>query len=290
MDGHHLSLLKKSDLFESFSDEELAELAGQIAKVRCQTGEVLFREGEAGQDMFVLLEGSLRISKEKRIITTLVPVDYIGEMAIIDNQPRSATVEALAPSLLLRISLADFEKHLAGRPLALVSVMKSLTRRIRRDTETIAAEFEKTNILVHDMRNMLSTFLLLNAMERKGGDEDIRSWCRFMQEARRNLMALMDEALAHAKRLHYTPAVAPACLCSLIAEMAEADFAVHPDLRDRKVVLRVKEKPPLFPFSKLGIRRVVWNLVLNAAQASAPGQAIEIETDCDGSRALVRVR
>ncbi|MEJ2033445.1 MAG: sensor histidine kinase [Deltaproteobacteria bacterium] len=268
MDEYHLSHLKRIDLFESFSDEELADLAGEISEVRCDAGEILFKEGDMGRDMFVLLKGSLRIWKDHRFITNLSPVEYIGEMSIIDNEPRSATVEALIPSRLLKISTANFQKYLASRPLALVSVMKRLTKRIRRDTELIAAEFEKTNIMIHDMRNMLSTFLLINA----------------------NLTTMMEEALAHAKRLHYAPAMAPACLCTLIAKMADADFVVHPDLRDRKIALRVKQRPPLFPFSKLDIRRVIWNLVLNAAQASEPRNAIEIETDCDHRQALVRVK
>lgn len=290
MDGDHLSHLKSIDLFESFPAEEFSDLAGEIREVRCNAGEILFKEGEAGQDMFVLLEGSLRICKDHRFITTLSPVDYIGEMAIIDNKPRSATVEALTPSLLLKISTVDFQKYLAGRPLALVSVMKRLTWRIRRDTELIAAEFEKTNIMIHDMRNMLSTFLLLNAMERKVETDEMRTWCGLMMKARQNLMTLMEEALAHAKRLHYEPAMAPACLSTLIAEMAEADFVVHPELLDRKIELHVKNSPPLFPFSQLDIRRVIWNLVLNAAQASAPGSPIEVETDFDGRQALVQVK
>jgi CRP/FNR family cyclic AMP-dependent transcriptional regulator len=290
MDEYHLSHLKRIDLFESFSDEELADLAGEISEVRCDAGEILFKEGDMGRDMFVLLKGSLRIWKDHRFITNLSPVEYIGEMSIIDNEPRSATVEALIPSRLLKISTANFQKYLASRPLALVSVMKRLTKRIRRDTELIAAEFEKTNIMIHDMRNMLSTFLLINAMEKKIEDAELRTWCEFLREARQNLTTMMEEALAHAKRLHYAPAMAPACLCTLIAKMADADFVVHPDLRDRKIALRVKQRPPLFPFSKLDIRRVIWNLVLNAAQASEPRNAIEIETDCDHRQALVRVK
>jgi signal transduction histidine kinase len=289
MSTDHLQFLRNIDLFESFSEEELKSFTYQIKEVRHRTGETLFTEGEPGCDMFVLLEGTLKIYKENRFIANLYPVDYIGEMSIIENKPRSATVQVTAPSLLLKISSADFQTFLAAQPQSLVSMMRRLSQRIRKDTELIAAEFEKTNILIHDMRNILSTFLFLNAMEKRAADEEQRRWCGFMQKARRNLTAMTDEALARSKRLHYTAAVEPMCLASLLAEMMEVEFSVHPELSDRTIELRAGKNPPPFPCSRLGIRRVIFNLVLNAAQASEPGGSLEIEIDLEGNQAVLRV-
>jgi signal transduction histidine kinase len=286
----HLQYIRNIDLFESFSEEELRSFACQIKEVRYRAGDTLFTEGEPGCDMFILLEGRLKVWKENRLIATLSPVDYIGEMAIIEKKSRSATVQVSAPSLLLKISSEDFQKYLAEQPQSLVSMMKHLSQRIRRDTELIAAEFEKTNIMIHDMRNMLSTFLYLNILEGKSADEETRRWCGFMQKARNNLLSLVEEALAHARQLHYKSTFEPACLGSLLAEMAEVEFSVHPDLSSRTIVISVNKTPPPFLFSKLGIRRAVFNLVLNAAQASAPDSGLEIELDHEEGQAVVRIR
>lgn len=290
MTTNYLKSLQGVDLFESFSEEELKSLAPGIQEVQCQSGETLFSEGEPGQEIFILLEGSLKIWKEGRFITSLQPVDYIGEMAILEDKPRSATVKATEPSRLLKISGKDFQKYLGRQPRSLVSLMKNLSRRIRQDTMLIAAEFEKTNIMVHDMRNILSTFLLLNSVDKEVASEAGHRSIQIMQEARKNLASLMDEALAHSKRLHYAPPQEKSCLCRLLSEMLEFDFAIQPDLQDKQVDLSVLHKPPVLSFTKLDIRRVITNLVLNAAQASAPRATIEIEVDSTDQDAIVHVR
>jgi two-component system, sporulation sensor kinase D len=286
----HLQYLKNIDLFESFSEEELGRIALEVREVRHQAGDTLFAEGETGKEMFILLEGLLKVWKENRLIATLLPIDYIGEMAIIENKPRSATVQVSAPSLLLKISSEDFQKYLVEQPQSLVSMMRNLSQRIRRDTEMIAAEFEKANIMIHDMRNMLSTFLYLNALEKKNVDEETTKWCGFMQQARKNLVSMVEEAMAHAKRLHYNNTFEKGCLESLLAELTEMEFSVHPDLAGRNITIRVNRTPPAFLFSKLGIRRAVFNLVLNAAQASPSGSCLEIELDHEEGQAIVRVK
>ena len=160
--ANRLQYLKKIDLFQSFSDSELHRFVDEISELDLASHELLFREGTPGQEMYILLSGSLKIFKESRTIAIIKPVDYVGEMAILDDKPRSASVVALEPCRLLRITLAQFRNYLAKQPQALVAVMRSLTSRIRRDTEIGAREFEKTNILIHDMRNQLTAFLLLD--------------------------------------------------------------------------------------------------------------------------------
>ena len=135
-----IKCLRETDLFEPFSEDELLDFAKNVTEVHLAPGEVLFYEGASADDMYVIIEGSIRIYKESRSITTIKAVDYIGEMAIIETKPRSATVEAIESSLLLQITLEQFQKYFSKQPVSLVSMMRTLSQRIRKDTELIAEE------------------------------------------------------------------------------------------------------------------------------------------------------
>jgi len=228
-------------------------------------------------DMYILSEGTLRIFKNTRTITTIRAVDYIGEMAIIEAKPRSASVEALSPCSLLMITAEQFNDYFSKQPKSLVALMKTLSQRIRLDTEVIADEFEKANILVHDMRNLLCSFLYLDLLKDDIEDERDRNCVMHMINASKNLGVMMEEALANAKRLHRPYTMAIHSLGELLLDVAESEFVLHPDTRDKHLVITNEDRLPPFLFNRLDIRRVVCNLVLNAAQASRPGDIIEVK-------------
>lgn len=282
--------LKSIDLFASFSDAELKSFAENISEEKLEQGDILFQEGAPGEDMFILLEGTLKVFKESRVITIIKPVDYIGEMAIIETKPRSATVQALEPSLLLQVTSDQFQEYLGHQPKSLVSMMRTLSQRIRRDTELIADEFEKANIMIHDMKNLLSVFLFLDPLKRELPNGSSHQYVEHMQTARKNLGQLMEEALANAKRLHMPPTMLSDSLNGLINDTVNSELLIQPDLKDKKIDIVVKEALPNFPFCQLYIRRVLSNLVLNAAQASKPGDTIIIELDRKDNFAEVNVK
>jgi signal transduction histidine kinase len=281
--------LKKTDLFEQFTEDELLGFAENVTEEHLAPGEVLFYEGAPAYDMYIILEGSLRVFKESRSITTIKAVDYIGEMAIIETKPRSATVEAIEPSLLLRITQEQFQKYFSRQPVSLVSMMRTLSQRIRRDTELIAEEFEKANMMIHDMKNLLTIFLFLEPMKKMLSDERMQGYIKYMQTGREDLMAMMKEALANAKSLYRPMPLVKDSLTDLVHEMAKSEFQAHPELSDREIIIKVDDHLPEFPFCRLEMKRVFTNLVLNAVQASEPGTPITIELSKTGDDALVQV-
>ena len=286
--GEYIELLKTIDLFESFSDEDLRGFAETISEMTCVSGETLCREGGDADNLFILLEGRLQVFKEKRKITQVEPVNYVGEMALIEEKRRSATVVAIEPCRLLRISAERFYNYFSNQPKLLVSMLKTLSGRIRRDTELMAAEFEKTNILIHDMKNCLSIFLFLDLLKFDSGSREAR-YVKFMTEARRNLGTMMREALANAKRNSFQPVFRSHSLSRLIKEVIETTCRLHPDCKRMKVEF-VDDELPDFLFSKGEIRRVLVNLLLNAAQASGKKGHVEIVLRREGDRARVDVK
>ncbi|MFL5024807.1 MAG: cyclic nucleotide-binding domain-containing protein, partial [Microvirga sp.] len=90
------------------------ELQSKLQRIVLPGGEVLFREGDPADVLYMLVSGALGVSVqgdhgEQRRIARIAPSETIGEMALISNAPRSATVTALRDSVLLTLARADFE-------------------------------------------------------------------------------------------------------------------------------------------------------------------------------------
>jgi CRP-like cAMP-binding protein len=109
-----------------------AELfAHQTDTVNLVPGEVLFREGDSGDAMFVLLEGAMEIHVADKVVETSVRGAILGEMALIDQSPRGATVVAKEPSKLVRIDERRFHFLIQQNPFFATHVMKVLAGRLR---------------------------------------------------------------------------------------------------------------------------------------------------------------
>ena len=115
---------------ELFSHEtNLVELA---------PGEVLFREGDPGEEMFVLLEGSLDVLVGNTTVGGSIRGDMLGEMALIDQSPRSATVVAREPARLARLDSQRFQRLIQQHPFFALHLMKVLADRIRHKDHLLA--------------------------------------------------------------------------------------------------------------------------------------------------------
>ena len=288
--AERLGFFQKIDLFSSFAAEDLAQFAAKVAEVKLAAGEILFRQGEPGRDMYIVVTGRLKVFRESRIITIIEPMDYVGEMAIIDQKPRSASIEALESSLLLRVTMDLFQEFFSRQPPSLVAMMTTLSQRIRRDTEDIAAECEKANMMIHDMKNLVSPFYLLEVLVKKMPELANHRYVEYMVNARDNLLLMMDEALANARSLEWTTRRMVNSLPALVQGVVASEFAAHPDLAGKELRVKVLEDFPEFSFSSLDIRRVLNNLIVNAAQASGPGATIEVEVGREDGQAVVRVK
>ena len=89
-----LELLRKIDLFEEMSDKDLQRLAKSFRESKFGAGEVIAKEGRSGVGFFVIGEGNVRYSIGGDDVGTGGPGDYFGEVALIDDGPRTATVTA----------------------------------------------------------------------------------------------------------------------------------------------------------------------------------------------------
>jgi CRP-like cAMP-binding protein len=128
---HRIEGLSKVELFEGLSKSNLAQI-NKIAWVRfAQAGEVLVREGEPGDEMLVVLDGTASVSHDGKEFATCAAGSCIGEMALLDDEPRSATVTATEEMRVVVIPRAEFRKLLPKLPALAETLLATLSRRLR---------------------------------------------------------------------------------------------------------------------------------------------------------------
>ena len=152
--------LRSIGLFGAMSDEVLTHLTSSLSVLTPSAGDVVFREGDDASDMYVVISGEVEILKRSKRgvdarVAVLGPGDWFGEMSIVDVQPRSATVRALAPGRLLRITAADLDalyRHdVKSYALIVLNMARELSRRLR------VADGILADLIANVMDNYLST-------------------------------------------------------------------------------------------------------------------------------------
>lgn len=138
--GDQLSTLDKAQLLRSvpllsdISENYLRASARHSRDLRLDSGAVLVREGDAGNELLLLLEGIATVEHQGKALNTLKAGDHVGELSLLDGQPRSADVIASSPVRVLTIDHAAFDQVVANEPSLAPKIIASLCRMIRGKT------------------------------------------------------------------------------------------------------------------------------------------------------------
>lgn len=122
--------LRHVDLFSETPDRVLAGVASVLDEVEFRRDDVLMHEGAVEDWLFVIVDGEVEVSRSDRLVK-LGAGSVIGELAVLDAQPRSATVTALTPVLAFRLSSQAFDEAVRTRPEVALGVIAELARRLR---------------------------------------------------------------------------------------------------------------------------------------------------------------
>jgi CRP-like cAMP-binding protein len=131
--------LKSFPFFESLTSEELLVTVGHINFMEVEANEIIFREGEHADCVYFVIEGELDVIKESTggkpgsttdqvLIATLSKGRSIGEMAVIDKTPRSATVKVRTKATLASLTLEGFDLLLLNHPKVGIKILKGIAR------------------------------------------------------------------------------------------------------------------------------------------------------------------
>ena len=137
-----IALLKKIPIFSSLSESDLKKLALVATRRYVKAGGVVFYEEDAAEHLFVIEQGEIKITMlgegDREVILSLFGTgECFGELALLDEAPRSATVVAMSDTTLLAISRADFHQYLLQNPQVALHLLKLLAGRLRKSTHRI---------------------------------------------------------------------------------------------------------------------------------------------------------
>jgi CRP/FNR family cyclic AMP-dependent transcriptional regulator len=139
---HPEILLKQVPLFRALPPEEGLRMAALLKKHILRKGDVLFRKGDEGTALYIIIAGKVKIARQSRdgnemILAVLGKGDFCGEMALLDGFPRSADAVAIDETFLYGLNRKDFLAYVMNNETAVRAVLAALSRRLRKADDII---------------------------------------------------------------------------------------------------------------------------------------------------------
>lgn len=143
----YVDILRQLPIFDSMSEDTIAYLGSKLSIQRLGEDEALFHKGDPGDALYIVDGGWLKITTqdaagEELMLNKCGPGEVIGEMSIIDQEPRSASVIATSPARLLKLTREDFMDVISAQPAIAVEMMRNISGRLRFATTYIEEAIE----------------------------------------------------------------------------------------------------------------------------------------------------
>ena len=137
------SIIARIPLFEGLSPEEQDELRAMMTQTTLRRGETLFNEGDAGDRLYILLSGKVKLGHtsadgRENLLAVLGPGEVVGELTLFDPGPRSTTATAVSPASLLFLEHEDLMHVLDTNPTLAKHMLRALAQRLRRTNESLS--------------------------------------------------------------------------------------------------------------------------------------------------------
>jgi len=294
--------LQSNRLFAGIPPDLLREIVATVEIRRFEKDEVIFQEGDRGDCLYLVCEGSICISKSgrggKQETLGFVKTDsFFGEMALIDGQPRSAQATAVEQTLLGRVDCATFERIMAIAPRDLhMNFLRSVVERLRgldahfitelMRSERLSLVGTMANSIIHDLKNPICVIRsCADLMEKKVADPVVKDFTAGINRAVENMLDMIQEMLDFARgqsslRIERRPAHA------VIHELDAQMTRLIPD-----EVLLMRELDAAYDINvDVGrFARMLLNLVKNSIEAMAAGGILRIAVRKQADKVIFRV-
>jgi CRP/FNR family cyclic AMP-dependent transcriptional regulator len=137
-----MNVLKKIPLFASLSEADQQNLTSLLRRKQLGRGELLFQQGDEGTALYIIVQGRIKISLSRRMDNVTLAIlgqgEFLGEMALLDDLPRSADAIALEDSQLYVLNRKDFLSFLINNGHTVYAILNSLSRRLRKTDDQVA--------------------------------------------------------------------------------------------------------------------------------------------------------
>jgi MFS family permease/antitoxin (DNA-binding transcriptional repressor) of toxin-antitoxin stability system len=135
-----LSILRSVDLFAPLANPMIEAVASRLRHVEVPPGAVIMRKGEPGNRFYVIADGEVEVTRDGRPVARLGPGAYFGEIALLRDVPRTATVTATTPTTLLVLERADFLEAVTGHPVAREAADVTIRERLPKGVDMSSEE------------------------------------------------------------------------------------------------------------------------------------------------------
>jgi len=295
--------IQANQLFQGLSEEVVTKAAQHLRTVLYPAGELIFEQGEAGDCLFLVLAGTVRISikgREGRQETLIVigEGDFFGEMALIDRSPRSATATAVEPCMLAALDIAGLNALMSVAPADLsMNFIHAIISRLRRSNahfieemlrgERLSMVGRMSGSIVHDFKNPMATISVACQMiERKVKDPQVTKCVDIIERSVSQMVGMTQELLEFSRGETQLQAE-DVSVMSIINDLEEQNFSRLPAKK-----IKVERSITYVGYMHVDagrFLRVLQNLVKNSMEAMPNGGTLKFGLRREGETLIWEV-
>ena len=295
--------LANNRIFEGIETDLLGQIAPSVHVVQLAEGEVIFREGDPGDLLYLVGEGSVRISKsgrggEQETLGVIQPGNFFGEMALLDGQPRSAMATAVGNTLLGTVDEPTFQHILELAPSRLhMNFLRFVTERLRSVNSHFISEVMRSerlslvgsmaNSIIHDLKNPICIIRSgCDLIGERSNDPGQLQLLRMMDNAVDGMLAMTQELLDYA-RGHSELKCETVTIWHLLDELNTRSLCLLPG-KNVQFAKDIRYDGEIrVDFARFV--RVLCNLIKNACEAMPQGGILTIATDLIDHEVVIRI-
>ena len=290
-------------LFEGIRPALLHKIAPELSIVRLRPGEVIFKEGDQGDSLFLVGEGSVKISKrgrggEQETLGFIQPGNFFGEMALLDGEPRSAMATATESTVLGAVNDQAFQHILELAPSRLhMNFLRSVSERLRSVNSRFITEVMRTerlslvgsmaNSIIHDLKNPICIMrCCADLIANESTDPRLHELTAMQNKAIEGMLAMTQELLDYA-RGSTSIKKESISVWRLMDELHQQALQLLPG-QNVQFVRRLRYEGQI-EVDLARFTRVLCNLIKNAREAMKGGGILTLSTDLVQEQVVIRL-
>jgi signal transduction histidine kinase len=290
--------LESSKLFSGLPPAELQMLLQAVRVLTFPAGTIVFKEGDEGNGLYLVKTGLVQVSAlvnqgDRRILSRLGPGEFFGEMAVVDNEPRSATVTADVETVVYFIPRADMLRILESSPTLAINLVREFSMRLREfnrqyihevlQAERLTLVGRFTRSIVHDFKNPLNVIGLaadLAGMETASTEMRRMARTRIRKQVDR-LSNMINELLDFTRGSDGAVILAETDFATFIAHVLDE---LRQELDQNSIAIVCENEPPSVRVlcDPTRLMHLFSNLIHNAVDAMPNGGKIKLRFSIDG--------
>ncbi len=293
----------RNRLFEGIAPDVLEELGSAMSVVRLRPGEVIFREGDRGDSLYLVGEGSVKISKrgrggEQETLAFINSGNFFGEMSLLDGEPRSAMATAAESTLLGTMDDDAFQHILELAPSRLhMNFLRSVTERLRSVNSHFISEVMRSerlslvgsmaNSIIHDLKNPICIIRCCSDLiANDTGDARLKELTTMQNKAVEGMLSMTQELLDYARGS--TELVKEnVSIWRLMEELQQQALQLLPGA-NVQFVKRLRYDGDV-EIDLARFTRVLCNLIKNSREAMKGGGILSLSTDLVQNQVVIRL-